>query len=414
MTAVLLLALPFAQMMGGYTPYQPSEIAAGSHVHSLAAFAITTLATQSNSLDLQGLEFGSLDRAEHQTVAGTNYRGTVHMLPQGIVTFTVWEQTWTNSLSLTAATFSPSSVSNARLDLLGGQALSLDAAAFADFEANLAQRSGVHKQCDGGQQWNECGSSCTPTCDSPSPMCAMVCVAKCECPRDKPIFENGRCIAQAACTTTQPATATATSFNCLTREMWSAKKTQWCCAHRNLGCPTTVGANGHGQYHGGDTPVLGANGHGQYHGGDTPVLGANGHGQHHGGDGASVPGHLKKGGDDDEQPPALGASRSASTEPGASGDPASKSVVADQSMPTKEDAREAQKTGSLIATSPAASALCILVAIVAAGSVGAVLLRKRRCLGAANGTRLADDVMTTSKAHEMSAPSAISATSNIA
>jgi len=83
-------------------------------------------------------------------------------------------------------------------------------------------------------------------------------------------------------------------------------------------------------------------------------------------------------------------------------------------MPTKEDAREAQKTGSLIATSPAASALCILVAIVAAGSVGAVLLRKRRCLGAANGTRLADDVMTTSKAHEMSAPSAISATSNIA
>lgn len=67
MTAVMLLALPFAQIMGGYTPCQPSEVAPGSHIHSLAAFAITSLTAQANSLDLQGLEFGSLERAEHQT-----------------------------------------------------------------------------------------------------------------------------------------------------------------------------------------------------------------------------------------------------------------------------------------------------------------------------------------------------------
>jgi len=409
MTAVMLLALPFAQIMGGYTPCQPSEVAPGSHIHSLAAFAITSLTAQANSLDLQGLEFGSLERAEHQTVAGTNYRGTVSMLPQGSVTFTVWEQTWTNSLSLTAATFSPSSFSNARLDLLGGRPLSLDATAFAAFEASSAQRYGARNKCDGGKEWNECGSSCTPTCDSPSPMCAMVCVAKCECPRGKPIFENGKCIAQAACATAQLATATATSFNCFTREMWSAEKTAWCCEHRDLGCPTptaaaTLGANGHGQYHGADgAPVLGANGHGQYHGADgAPVLGANGHGQYHGADGASVPSPADEGGNT-EQPPVLGASRESAPE----------SIVADQDVPPENGSQAALAAGtSAAAISPAANALCIVIAIVAAGSV--VALCKRRCSGPATRTRLADEKASPSKSHEMNAPSAISTASNIA
>jgi len=375
MTAVMLLALPFAQIMGGYTPCQPSEVAPGSHIHSLAAFAITSLTAQANSLDLQGLEFGSLERAEHQTVAGTNYRGTVSMLPQGSVTFTVWEQTWTNSLSLTAATFSPSSFSNARLDLLGGRPLSLDATAFAAFEASSAQRYGARNKCDGGKEWNECGSSCTPTCDSPSPMCAMVCVAKCECPRGKPIFENGKCIAQAACATAQLATATATSFNCFTREMWSAEKTAWCCEHRNLGCPTPTAA---------------------------ATLGANGHGQYHGADGASVPSPADEGGNT-EQPPVLGASRESAPE----------SIVADQDVPPENGSQAALAAGtSAAAISPAANALCIVIAIVAAGSV--VALCKRRCSGPATRTRLADEKASPSKSHEMNAPSAISTASNIA
>ena len=255
--------------------------------------------------------------------------------------------------------------------------------------------------------------------------------------------QNGKCIAQAACATAQLATATATSFNCFTREMWSAEKTAWCCEHRDLGCPTptaaaTLGANGHGQYHGADgapvlganghgqyhgadgapvlganghgqyhgadgAPVLGANGHGQYHGADgAPVLGANGHGQYHGADGASVPSPADEGGNT-EQPPVLGASRESAPE----------SIVADQDVPPENGSQAALAAGtSAAAISPAANALCIVIAIVAAGSV--VALCKRRCSGPATRTRLADEKASPSKSHEMNAPSAISTASNIA
>ena len=187
--------------------------------------------------------------------------------------------------------------------------------------------------------------------------------------------QNGKCIAQAACATAQLATATATSFNCFTREMWSAEKTAWCCEHRDLGCPTPTAA---------------------------ATLGANGHGQYHGADGASVPSPADEGGNT-EQPPVLGASRESAPE----------SIVADQDVPPENGSQAALAAGtSAAAISPAANALCIVIAIVAAGSV--VALCKRRCSGPATRTRLADEKASPSKSHEMNAPSAISTASNIA
>jgi hypothetical protein len=61
--------------------------------------------------------------------------------------------------------------------------------------------------CTGGQVWNTCGSACEKTCEEPAPKCTMQCVSRCECPADKPLWNNGSCIAEENCTS---ATTTAT------------------------------------------------------------------------------------------------------------------------------------------------------------------------------------------------------------
>uniref|UniRef100_A0A7S0LRT3 Kazal-like domain-containing protein n=1 Tax=Coccolithus braarudii TaxID=221442 RepID=A0A7S0LRT3_9EUKA len=63
-------------------------------------------------------------------------------------------------------------------------------------------RTHANPTCKDGMEWNECGSPCTPTCENPGPMCMMVCQAKCECPKTTPILKDGRCITEAACTST--------------------------------------------------------------------------------------------------------------------------------------------------------------------------------------------------------------------
>ena len=50
-----------------------------------------------------------------------------------------------------------------------------------------------------GQVFNKCGSACTKTCEDPNPICTKQCVSKCECPGDKPILHEGKCIAQTQC-----------------------------------------------------------------------------------------------------------------------------------------------------------------------------------------------------------------------
>ena len=54
-------------------------------------------------------------------------------------------------------------------------------------------------KCRRGQEWSQCGSACTRTCLNPFPFCTRQCVPKCECPRDKPLWENKRCVAQKDC-----------------------------------------------------------------------------------------------------------------------------------------------------------------------------------------------------------------------
>jgi len=61
----------------------------------------------------------------------------------------------------------------------------------------------VQSHCVGGQVWNQCGSQCTPSCQTPHPICVMMCVARCECPREKPLWDAGsnRCLQASECKT---------------------------------------------------------------------------------------------------------------------------------------------------------------------------------------------------------------------
>jgi hypothetical protein len=55
-------------------------------------------------------------------------------------------------------------------------------------------------ECSGGRVWRECGSRCTRTCDSPAIMpCVLMCVPRCECPGEKPIWHEGACIEAEEC-----------------------------------------------------------------------------------------------------------------------------------------------------------------------------------------------------------------------
>ena len=60
----------------------------------------------------------------------------------------------------------------------------------------------TENKCIGDEVWNDCGhmEGCDLTCDSPEGgACAAVCVARCQCPSDKPVRYNERCIAQDQC-----------------------------------------------------------------------------------------------------------------------------------------------------------------------------------------------------------------------
>jgi hypothetical protein len=54
-------------------------------------------------------------------------------------------------------------------------------------------------ECVGGQVWNTCGKPCDATCSMPRPVCAALCVARCECPPHLPIWDGTQCIRQALC-----------------------------------------------------------------------------------------------------------------------------------------------------------------------------------------------------------------------
>jgi len=56
--------------------------------------------------------------------------------------------------------------------------------------------------CKSNTEWNDCGSSCTKTCDDPNILCSQECIEKCECPPNYPIWDEttNQCIAETECT----------------------------------------------------------------------------------------------------------------------------------------------------------------------------------------------------------------------
>jgi len=65
--------------------------------------------------------------------------------------------------------------------------------------------------CPGNMIYNQCGASCNSTCSEPNPSCAMVCVERCECPLDTPVWHDhlGTCGTTTQCLT--PATSAAST-----------------------------------------------------------------------------------------------------------------------------------------------------------------------------------------------------------
>ena len=74
-------------------------------------------------------------------------------------------------------------------------------ARFVDSSGNVIEECShqPNQRCEGGQKWNRCGSPCTKSCGDPEPVCQESCEAKCECPPTKPIWRDGKCIAEEMC-----------------------------------------------------------------------------------------------------------------------------------------------------------------------------------------------------------------------
>lgn len=65
----------------------------------------------------------------------------------------------------------------------------------------FARRPFEQPECTENLVFQACGSACPMTCEKPyRGTCSKKCVAKCECPMEKPILHNGRCITQSECT----------------------------------------------------------------------------------------------------------------------------------------------------------------------------------------------------------------------
>ena len=187
LTAAALWATP-----GGMTPLAAEELGPGSKIHRLAGFAIQTLLEEAcpraNSLAcarLGGAELVRVVNARSQVVSGKVYEIEAET-SAGTVRLKVYEQSWTSTLELMEAALT--TVSGDALEFTHARQLALD---FGLFEA--------FRGCVGGMRWNECGSPCKRTCDMPSPICMTVCQARCECPSDKPLLQDGRCISEAEC-----------------------------------------------------------------------------------------------------------------------------------------------------------------------------------------------------------------------
>jgi len=125
-------------MMGGLT--EQTEFGPTSHVHLLARQAVTGLRARRA---FKG-EFVRVRSAKTQVVAGTNYRIEAELADGGVLSLTIYEQVWTSTLQVTAASLSAPvseiSMAIATTPLVAEEdaPFALDAAAVAKAEAALA------------------------------------------------------------------------------------------------------------------------------------------------------------------------------------------------------------------------------------------------------------------------------------
>ena len=125
-------------MVGGFSVLSAEDTAVGSNAHSLCSFACSSLQQQcsgSNSLACNSLAAASFSSVtgSSEVVSGINYQ-LVCLTSAGPLDLTVYEQTWTNTLTLESATLS--SVA------LIAEATPLDMAAFRTFAAAAAAAAG--------------------------------------------------------------------------------------------------------------------------------------------------------------------------------------------------------------------------------------------------------------------------------
>jgi coxsackievirus/adenovirus receptor len=117
-----------SQLLGGWAAQ--TKIGAGSYVHHLAHVAVTELKAKSQ---VQG-ELVRVVSAQSQMVAGTNYLIVAEVgAPVSVLTLKIFEQKWTSTLQLTAATRGEGA---ALVTLLGEDAaLTLDVTLLQQLEA---------------------------------------------------------------------------------------------------------------------------------------------------------------------------------------------------------------------------------------------------------------------------------------
>merc|ERR1712087_72721 len=198
----LVGVVAYAQAMGGYT--EITDIGPASKVHQLASFSLQGLQAKcagSNHLvcgHLAGTRLIKVLSASSQVVSGMNFK-MVCETAAGTLTLEVYEQGWTNTLVLRSASLT-APVGGASFGLVElGDAIDPAEPLALDDKAFRASLYAEASECTGGMQWNECTSPCTKTCEDQQPMCAAVCVAKCECPRSAPLLKDGRCLDESEC-----------------------------------------------------------------------------------------------------------------------------------------------------------------------------------------------------------------------
>jgi len=210
--ALVQIALVVGGNPGGWLEVEDKDKSPSSRIHRLAHYAIGQLQSLCEAAEQKGAgcdrlkpaEMQRVESASRQVVSGMNYAIEART-SAGIVSLKIYEQSWTSTLQLTEAKLllpsSGVSLAMVQRDLLADAAaaegLDLGAARFAGLEALVHPPSAP--VCHGGKVWSECGSPCEPTCDTPDVMCMMVCMAKCECPKDKPLWTGDACVDRPTC-----------------------------------------------------------------------------------------------------------------------------------------------------------------------------------------------------------------------